>query len=251
MSRSKDSSPNSPTEHRPSQRGSALTRLAICLPYVLSVVAALSIPRPVLSAPVLQSAVVEVRFISPAICQVALTSAVGDAATVEHRIEMASGTQVELVTLRGGALERPPADVGRTRALVVRPAGGEYTLDYRVSLPPDRTYRCPLWLPAAPADGRSRSVRIDVAIPDSASPTGTMPAFVWTGSRGTATVGHLPSFVLVPFSAPGAARPWDVSRVMDAVAIATLILASLIWLRRARSRRAPTGQARAEAQGHG
>lgn len=239
--------PRSRAGHRSTQHVSSLTRLGVGLPCLLSAVAAFAIPRSVWSAPVLQSAVVEVRFLSPAVCQVALTSAVGDAATVEHRIEVTHGTEVELVNLRGGSMEQPPVDVGRTRALVVRPAAREYTLDYHVSLPPDRVHRCPLWLPAAPADGRSRNVRIEVGIPDGASPAGTMPALAWAGSLGTATVGHLPSFVLVPFAAPGAPRSWDVSRVMDVVAIATLGLASLVWVRRARSRRSPTGHAREEA----
>lgn len=232
--------------HRHAPCGSTLTRLAISLPQVLATVTALAIPRPVLSAPVLQSAVGQVRFLSSAICQVALTSVVGGAATMEHRIEVTPGTQVEMIALRGGSMERRPADVGRTRAIVVRPAGGEYTLDYRVSLPPDRVYRCPLWLPAAPADGRSRNVRIEVTIPDGASAAGTMPSFAWTGSVGTTTVGHLPSFVLVPFAAPGSPRPWDVSHLMDTVALTTLVLASLVWLRRARARRPAAEHARAE-----
>jgi hypothetical protein len=215
----------------------------------LAAVLVLATSPAVRTAPVLRSAVVEIRFVSPAICQVALTSAVDGATTVEHRIEIASGTQVELVNLRGGSMQGPPADVGRTRALIVRPAGREYTLDYRVSLPPDRAHRCPLWLPAAPADGRTRSVRIDVAIPEGTSPAGTMPALAWTGALGTTTVGHLPSFVLVPFAAPGAPRPWDVSRVVDATALITLVAASLAWLLRSRSRRVRAGQTGAEAHG--
>lgn len=200
-------------------------------------------------APVLRSAVVEVRFLSPVVCEVAMTSAVDGAATVEHRIEVAPNTQVELVNLRGGSMERPPAAVGRTRALVVRPAGGDYTLDYRVQMPPDRAHRCPLWLAAVPADGRSRNVRIEVAIPEGATPAGTMPAFSWAGALGTATVGHLPSFVLVPFATPGTPRPWDVSRVMDTVAVATLVLASLAWMWRARSGHSRAAAARAGAHG--
>jgi hypothetical protein len=84
-----------------------------------------------------------------------------------------------------------------------------------------------------------------VTVPDGASAAGTMPAFSWTGSRGDAGVPHLPSVVIVPFAAAGAPRPWDVSRVMDAVAIVTLAACSLLWLRRARARRRLAGSARA------
>lgn len=201
------------------------------------------------ATPVLRVADAEVRFTSPTECEVVLTSAVDGASTVEHRLEVVSGSRVELVEVSGASIERPPFDIGRTRAIVVRRADGAYGLTYRVELPSDRAFRCPLWVPTVPADGRSREVRLVVYIPDGASPAGTMPAIAWTGSNGTATMSHLPSFVLVPFAAAGFPRPWDVSRVMDAVALTTLVVASLIWLQRTRSRRWRAGQTRAEAHG--
>ena len=63
-----------------------------------------------------------------------------------------------------------------------------------------------------------------------------MPTFAWTGTQGSATLPHLPAFVIVPYAAAGGSRPWDVSRVMDAVAIGTLVFASAVWLRRQKGR---------------
>lgn len=204
--------------------------------------------------PLLEAAVVDVTFTSPGACEVALAVTVSGVSEVEHRIEIRSGGRVELTSLRD-AVAGPLIDVGRTRALVVSPAAREYSLHYRVDLPPDRPYRCPIWLPAVATDGQSRNVRLTATLPEGMLPAGTMPAFRWTGSRGEAVVGHLPAFVLVPFAAAGAPQPWDVARVMDAVAMMTMVAGSLLWLRRARStgRRAdgPRGRRSDRAGGPG
>lgn len=205
---------------------------------------------PSTAAPRLRSADAAITFTSPTSCEVTLTLSVVDASEVEHRLEIVPGSRVDLVGVERATAVGPAADIGRTRALTLRPGAADYTLRYHVDLAADRPHRCPLWLPAAPADGRSRNVRLTVAVPDGASPAGTMPTLAWNGSRGTAAVGHLPSFVLVPFTPPGAPRPWDVARVMDAVALATLAFASLAWWWRERRRR-ERADLRTRAEAHG
>jgi hypothetical protein len=189
-----------------------------------------------LAAPgALRSAQADVTQTSPLDCEVRLTLTVDGAAEIEHRLATFAGSVVTL-------LESPPAeaprDVGRTRALIVRPAPGTYALHYRVRQPPEGAFRCPLWLPTAPADGRSRAVQLVVTIPDGAEPAGTMPAFTWTGRRGTATIAHLPAIAIVRFASPGEARPWDIARVMDLTAMATLAAGTVWWLGRSRRSRA-------------
>lgn len=207
----------------------AATLLAVCLAVKVA------------AAPVLTAAEAVIRFTSPLQCDVRLTLAVsGGAADVEHRLELLEGARVELTSVEGAAEARPARDVGRTRALVLAPAtpGAAYSISYRVAQTAARPHRCPLWLPTAPADGRSRNVRLTVHLPGDSVAAGTMPAFTWAGAVGTAVVPHLPAFVVVTYTAAGAHRPWDVSRVMDAVALGTLALASAIWLRRQQKARA-------------
>jgi hypothetical protein len=207
------------------------------------------VARGAIAAPVLRSASAEIRFASPTSCDVSLTVAIEGATDVEHRVEVADGNRIDAPVIEGASAGGPATDIGRTRAITIRQAQPRYTLRYAAALSADRAYRCPVWLPAVPADGRSRNVTIVVTLPDGASAAGTMPAFSWTGSRGEARVPHLPAVVIVPFAEAGASRPWDVSRVMDAVAIATLVVGSLFWLRRTRARRALAGSARAGAHG--
>lgn len=198
------------------------------------------------AAPVLREARADIRMTSPAACEVALTLTVEGAAEITHRLDTRTGTRVDLLGVEGARVTAPPNDVAHTRALTVQPSARPYTIRYRVELPSGREYHCPIWLPAAPADGRSRAVVIDVMLPDGAVAAGTMPALRWTGASGVATTGHLPAFVVVPYAAAGEPRAWDVSRVMDAVAVATLVAASLLWLRRAGARRrSGAGEARA------
>jgi hypothetical protein len=186
------------------------------------------------AAPVLTAAEAVIRFTSPLQCDVRLTLAVSGGADVEHRLELLEGARVELAGIEGATEARPAREIGRTRALVLTPTtpGASYTLAYRVAQSTTRPNRCPLWLPTAPADGRSRNVRLTVHLPGDTVASGTMPAFTWEGAVGTAVVPHLPAFVVVPFTGAGQTRPWDVSRVMDAVALGTLALASAVWLRR-------------------
>ncbi|MEZ5293218.1 MAG: hypothetical protein R2745_19205 [Vicinamibacterales bacterium] len=202
---------------------------------------AASASAPAAAAPVLRSATVEIRFTAPTACDVSLAVTVDGATTVEHRLEVLPGGRARLVDVQRAAIAAAAADVGRTRALVVEPAGGEYTLRYAVEQPPDRPFRCPVWLPAAPADGRSRNVVLRVALPAGARAAGTLPAFAWNGALGEATMGHLPAFVLVPYAEPGQPVPWDISRVMDGFTVAALVAGSLLWLRRARAGTAPAG----------
>lgn len=210
-------------------------------------------------APILRSAEARIVFSSPTSCAVDLTLRVEDGAPppsgalqdgapglqsrrqVEHRIEAADGARIELLGVYGAAQVGDSRDVGRTRALVLRPEASVYTLRYTLEQPPDRANRCPLWIPTVPADGRSQAMRLLVRLPAGAMPVGTMPAFAWTGEEGAAMLGHLPAFVHVPYALPGAPAPWNIARVMDLVSVATLVLATLTWARRIRGQ-APKGR---------
>jgi hypothetical protein len=115
-----------------------------------------------------------------------------------------------------------------------------YALHYQVVQPAEGAFRCPLWLPTTPADGRSRAVRLTVTLPPGAQPSGTMPAFSWQDGVGSATLGHLPAFVRVAYAADGEPAPWSLARLMDGVSVGVLAVASLVWLRRARMARSAT-----------
>jgi hypothetical protein len=65
-----------------------------------------------------------------------------------------------------------------------------------------------------------------------------MPAFSWVGAEGTASIGHLPAFVRVPYALPGEPAPWNIARVMDVVSVLTLVAATLAWARSRRGDRA-------------
>ncbi len=190
------------------------------------------------AAPVLRMAEVAVTFTAPVACDVALTVEVGEAAEVEHRLELLDGTEVGRLEVMAGQVTGEPRDIGRTRSVRVVPAaaGAPYTLRYRVTQAASRAYRCPLWLPTTPTDGRSHRVELAVTVPDGAVASATMPAFAWTGPRGTATLPHLPAIVIVPFARAGEPRPWDISRVMDLTALATLAGSTAWFLRRRRGR---------------
>jgi hypothetical protein len=152
------------------------------------------------------------------------------------------GATATLLGIDGGAAGAP-ASVGRTLALAVAPSSPTYTLHYRVDQPPAGAFRCPVWLPVTPADGRSREVRISATLPADATAVGTMPAFSWQGRQGSAVLGHLPAFVRLPYEAPGVAPPWNIARTMDVLSLAVLVLASALWWRRHR----PAAPARAAA----
>jgi hypothetical protein len=187
-------------------------------------------------APVLTGADARIAIVSPTACEVRLAVTIDGADRVEHRLEVRDGAVVGDLTVRGAVAE-PVRTVGRTQALHVRPQTAGYELAYRVEQPPESRFRCPLWLPTTPADGRSRAVQLTVTLPPGAQPSGTMPAFTWRGSVGTATLGHLPAFVRVPYSASGVSAPWNLARLMDGVSVGVLVVASLLWwLRSLRTR---------------
>jgi hypothetical protein len=187
----------------------------------------------------LASADVRVTFQSPTACSVELGVTIADAAQVEHRVEIAEGGRVDLIDVSGATPAGPPTDIGRTRALTLRPEGASYTLRYDVQLPAARAGRCPLWIPTVTADVRAASVRVTTRLPSGGRAAGTMPTFRWNGDEGTATIGHLPAFVRVPYALPGKPAPWNIGRLMDIFSIATLVVATLAWARRQRRSRAP------------
>lgn len=186
------------------------------------------------AGPVLASAEARIASPSPTSCTVELTLAVDGADRVEHRIESAPGSRVELIEIRGATQVAASRNVGRTVVLLLSLSQPVYTLRYAVEQPPSRAYHCPLWLPAVPADGRARQVQLRVTIPPGATFRGTMPAFRWTGSEGTATLSHLPAFVRVPYSGPGEPAPWDIARVMDILTVMAVFGASAVWAYRRR-----------------
>jgi hypothetical protein len=199
---------------------------------VAGAIVALGAPAAAGAAPRLTSADVRVGFESATTCSVDMTLHVDEAPEVTQRIEVMDGASVDALEVAGATVASPPRDVGRTRVLVTRADAGAYTLRYTARQPPGHPWRCPLWVPTVPADGRSAAVRIAVRLPVGARAAGTMPTFAWSGEEGTATISHLPAFVRVPFAASGDPSPWNIPRVMDILSIATLVLATLAWARR-------------------
>jgi hypothetical protein len=191
---------------------------------------------PAAAAPVLRSADVTIRIPSPTSCHVSMTLLLDHAAAIDHRLESPPGTDIDALRIDGARETSEPRVVGRTRSLVLTPERGAYTLSYRVEQAAARMYRCPLWLPAVPADGVSRAVTLRVELPPETAPGNTMPRFTWNGSAGTATLAHLPAFVIIPYSAVGEPAGWDVSTAMDVAAVSMFVGASAIWVWRKRSR---------------
>jgi hypothetical protein len=191
---------------------------------------------PVLAAPaVLRDAEARVTVTAPTACEVDLSVSIdGSPAVVEHRLEVLAGATVVVVGTPGAASSEAPRTVGRTQVLTLRPDSATYAVRYRVTQPPAGAFRCPLWLPTTPADGRSRAVRLTVTLPPGARPSGTMPSFKWAGPVGTATLGHLPAFVRLPYGTAGMPAPWNLARAMDGVSAGVLVLASLLWWRQSR-----------------
>lgn len=191
-------------------------------------------------APVLTGADARIAVLSPTVCAVRLAVTVDGAEVVEHRLEVLEGAVVGELAVRGAEVASVRT-VGRTQALHVRPQAAGYELSYRIEQPPAGRFRCPLWLPTTPADGRSRAVQLAVTVPAGAAPSGTMPAFTWNDGVGTATLGHLPAFVRVPYAADGVSTPWNLARLMDGVSVGVLVIASLLWLTRSRRTRVAPG----------
>ena len=188
---------------------------------------------------VLRSAAVHITMTSPTTCEVTMALETPTSGDVDHRVEAAAGTDIELVAVRDAAQAGSDRQVGMTRSLVVRAdAGKPYHVEYRVSQPDERAFRCPIWIPAVATDGRSREVTITVTLPGSSLPRGaSFPAFSWNGAEGTTALGHLPGFVRVPYDARSTgsvAGPWDVAKAMDGVALVVFAAATAAWLWRKR-----------------
>src|SRR5262245_43485430 len=143
------------------------------------------------AAPVLRSADLAITITSPTSCEVTMALQVDAGADIDHRIEAFDGSRIEVAGIRGARQVGDVRAIGRTQSLVLRPDTGSYELRYRAAQPADRVNRCPIWVPAAPTDGRSRSVRFQVDLPAATTPGTSMPALTWTGGHGALTLGHL------------------------------------------------------------
>jgi len=181
---------------------------------------------------VLRSADVRITITSPTSCDVTIDLAAAGAAQIDHRVEAFDDTRIELVQVRGASQAETVRTIGRTQSLVLRPDGESYGFHYRAS--GTHANRCPIWLPAMPTHGDPGGVHLTVDIPDATVAGSTLPAFAWTGSRGLATLAHVPAVVRVPYSRQGDSRGWDVGRTMDAIAVMVFVAASAIWLWRTR-----------------
>ena len=171
---------------------------------------------------------------SPNSCEVTMDLIVAGTSDVDHRIEFFDGSRVELIDVRSAHQTGSVHAIGRTQSLVLSPGDAPYGLHYRAVQPASQPNRCPIWLPAVPTDGRPGAVHLIVDIPSAMSAGYSMPAFTWTGTRGSAALAHLPAHVVVPYGPEGAARGWDVGRMMDALAVTVFAAASAIWAWRAR-----------------
>ena len=188
--------------------------------FVVFLLAALTPAVPAVAAPVLRGAEVLVEFQSPTACVVTLTVNVEGAD--------AGGAPRGSGGWRSHRVERDPrcradwrCSGGRADARAGGAAGGRrYSLRYAVEQPRSSAGRCPLWIPTVPAEGRSQAVALRVRIPAGATAAGTMPWLAWVGQEGSATLGHLPAFVRVPYAMPGEPAPLDIAFAMDVVAIA-------------------------------
>jgi hypothetical protein len=185
--------------------------------------------------PVLRAAGVNVTMTSPVSCDVVMHLTIDGAGEIDHRLD---ATRFELREVAGAQQVGGVRTIGRTQSLLLRPGPasaqrpleGGYQIRYRAELPEGREFRCPLWLPAVPADGRSRAVSLSVDLPAGTQPSDSMPALTFADTHGETTLGHLPAFVHVRFAPPGAGPAWSVARTMDAVALTVILGASAIWV---------------------
>lgn len=210
---------------------------------LLAIAISALLASPVLAAPpVLRGATLKVTFADTTTCDVEAVFSLlpGTATSIEHRLQLFEGTQVELLELSGAQLLRPSYASGRTQVLELRPASpapDTYGLRYRAVQFAERAYRCPLWIPTAPSDGRSLNVQLGVVLPPGAVPWGGgFPALRWGATEGVARLGHVPAFVRVPFGERGRseADAWNVSRLMDGTAVVLLVagMVAFIWRKR-------------------
>ena len=162
-----------------------------------------------------------------------MTLTVDGAREIDHRLD-APDAGIDLIDVRGAERVGDVRTIGRTQSLVLRPRSASYEFRYRARQPAGREYRCPVWLPAVAADGRSRAVRIQVDLPTASVHGEAMPAFNWSGSHGSTSLGSLPAFVRVAYAAEGASPGWGVGQVMDGLAIGVFAGASALWVWRRR-----------------
>ncbi len=191
--------------------------------------------------PIVEKADIRVSFTMPTRCAVTMTVELqaGSGGSVDHRLLLYEGTRVDRVEASGNgvAFGRPTA-LGRTLSLRAGVAGAgrhSYDLAYEIEQPGRWAERCPLWLPIAPTPGVRNVVHIAVLIPAGLRPLdGSFPAFAWTrDGTGTADLPELPSVVRVTTTAPGREPHWlsafSLQRLVDAAAVAILVLASATW----------------------
>jgi len=197
-------------------------------------VAGVLIASAAIAAPVLRNADVHITVTSPTSCEVRIALTVDGIREIDHRVDAAAASRTELIETRGAQRVGEVRAIGRTQSLVLRPDQPAYEFSYRVRQPEDLRDRCPIWLPAVPADGRSRAVRLQVELPPGTRPGGSMPAFAWSGNQGSARLGHLPAFVRVPYAPEGVTPGWSIGSIMDAVAVLAFAVASAVWAWRRR-----------------
>lgn len=186
------------------------------------------------AAGVLRAADIRIAITSPTACEVTLALTIDGGGDVDHRLESFEGSRIDGLAVQRAQRVQAPHAVGATQSLVLRPDAPRYELHYRAEQPESRRDRCPIWLPAVPADGQSRAVTITVQLPQSAVPASSMPSFRWNGSQGATTLGHIPAFVRIAYSAAGEPTPWDIVRTMDVIAMGVLVGASGLWIWRRR-----------------
>ncbi len=131
------------------------------------------LPSPVLgqSPAVLRQADVRIALTSANACDVTADLTIESKSRVEviHRLQLFEGARAELGGVSGaGKQAGVPRLEGRTMVLGVAldpSASGPYTIRYRVTQPDEWSYRCPIWVPVTPTDGRIGAVRLQIDVP--------------------------------------------------------------------------------------
>jgi hypothetical protein len=186
------------------------------------------------AALVLREADLDITVTSPTACEVTMTLTVEGARETDHRVQTFDGGRTDLVDLWGASPVGDVRSIGRTQSLMLRPDQATYGFRYRVKQPDALAGRCPIWLPAAATDGRSRAVSIRIQLPRGSTPGRSMPPFDWAGALGSTRLGHLPAFVRVHYATEGESPGWDNGRAMEAVAVLVFGAATAIWAWRRR-----------------
>jgi hypothetical protein len=181
-----------------------------------------------------------ITIVSPGTCDVQLAIVIdGDRPqTVEHRLTLVGGMQIAALSVTGGGTLGESKTVGVTLSVPVTLLSGgssAYTVRYRVRQSQESDGRCPILVPLVATNGLDRVVTLTAQLPDGSEPLDdTFPAFSWSGpTTGSVRIGHVPAFVLLPFVRQGENTRWQSAmsrrRVVDAMALATLVVASLLW----------------------